>query len=284
MRAFAVDAVHAREHLDVPPERLERLEDGRQAEPRSLGARRPVVHHHPVRDVDDPEPLDGGRRRLPQRRERRHHAVEQRQRERRAQSSQHGTTGKRLPGDDHDSDLRMRNGVLRTIPVTIGRPAVVLRRCRTGDGAHRRAVVVLRPPPERVRQEPLRQRADEQLAPLQQQRSQPRRPLELGAVGQIARRVDWPPGGARRPPLADGVVVLEGQPERVHRRVADRAGRALPVPRQPVPAPSPPRRPRRDPAGPARRPAGAGAAFRGRWSAATCRAAPATSGSDTTSR
>ena len=113
------DPVHPRQHLDVPAERLEGLEHRRKLEPGPLGGRGPVLHHHPVRDVDDPESLHRRGGRVPDGRKRRHHPVEERQRERGAQAAQHGAAWNRLSGDDHDSDLRMRNGVLCTIPTMI---------------------------------------------------------------------------------------------------------------------------------------------------------------------
>ena len=51
---------------------------------RALPLRRPRLHHRPVREIDEAEPLDRLRRRRCARRERRHHGVEQRQRHRRA--------------------------------------------------------------------------------------------------------------------------------------------------------------------------------------------------------
>ena len=78
VRAGAGDAVHPGQHLHVAAERLERLQDEGKLEiaPRRRG--NPVLHPHPVRDVDDPEPRNGGRRGPPQGRERRDHPVEER--------------------------------------------------------------------------------------------------------------------------------------------------------------------------------------------------------------
>ena len=104
------------QHQQSVAERRQRGQDRRECEPRAVGGRGPLVEHDPVRDVDDAEPPDGPRRRPAQRGERGHHAVEQRQRYRRPHPAQHRPAGNRLSRDDHDSDLRMRNGALSTTP------------------------------------------------------------------------------------------------------------------------------------------------------------------------
>ena len=104
------------QHQQPVAERRQRGQNRREREPRAGGARRPLIEHDPVRDVDDAEPRDRPRRGPGEGGRRRHHAVEQRQGHRRPHPAQHRPAGNRLPDDDHDSDLRIRNGALSTTP------------------------------------------------------------------------------------------------------------------------------------------------------------------------
>ena len=67
-------------------ERGERLQNRRQLE-RSVGRRRPLVHHRAVRHIDDAEPRLGLGGRLAHSRQRGDHAVEKGQREHRTQTA-----------------------------------------------------------------------------------------------------------------------------------------------------------------------------------------------------
>ena len=87
-------------------ERLQRLEDLRQLETRSLGRRRPALDDHAVRQIDDAEAADRTGRGLGQGRQSRDHAVEQRQGQARTETAQDGPARQVLLGNDHDSDLR----------------------------------------------------------------------------------------------------------------------------------------------------------------------------------
>ena len=97
-------------------ERFQRFENRFELEGRALQRRGPLVDDHPVRDVHHAETLDRPRRRAAQRGQGRHHAVEQRQGDSCADAAQHRAARQRLAGDDHDSDLRIWNGVLRAMP------------------------------------------------------------------------------------------------------------------------------------------------------------------------
>ena len=109
-------AVQAGQHQQLIAKRLERLQDRRELEAGAFGCRRPLLHHHAVRHVDDAEPPDrlrgvvgGGKRR--------HHAVEQRQRQRGAEAAQDACgAASAFFGDDHDSALLIWNGMLLTMP------------------------------------------------------------------------------------------------------------------------------------------------------------------------
>ena len=83
----------------------ERLQDRRQLEVAAFGGRCPAVHHRALRHVHDPQAARRLRGVVATRGQRRHHAVEQRQRERRAESAQHRPPREGFLGDDHDSDL-----------------------------------------------------------------------------------------------------------------------------------------------------------------------------------
>ena len=72
-------------------------------------------------------------------------------------------------------------------------------------------------------------RSDPSRAPLQ-----PGRAVELRAVRHRARRIDRRARLVERAPLADAVEVLERQAERVHHVVTARAGRVLPMLRDPL--------------------------------------------------
>ena len=101
VRAGTGDPVHSGQHLHVAAQRLQRLQDEGELEVRAFRRGDPVLHPHPVGHVDHPEPRDGGRRGLAKRRERRNHPVEERKRQRYAESAQHGAPRERLSGDDH---------------------------------------------------------------------------------------------------------------------------------------------------------------------------------------
>ena len=81
MWPLGVHAMHAGEHLYLVAEPLERLEDRREVEADPLGRRGPVIHHHPVRDVDDAKSTHRVGCCVAECRESRHHPVEEWQRE-----------------------------------------------------------------------------------------------------------------------------------------------------------------------------------------------------------
>ena len=98
-------------------ERGERLQRHRQIAQGSLDGRCPLVHDHAVGHVAGEQPGRGPRRGAADGGERRHHAVEQRQRQRRADAAQERPAGQRCLRDDHGSAaLLIWNGVLRTMP------------------------------------------------------------------------------------------------------------------------------------------------------------------------
>ena len=104
------------QYLQPVAERFQGLQDRGELEPAALGGGGPVVHDRPVRDVHHPQPrLRPGRRPL-ERGQGRDHPVQQRQGHRGAEAAEHGASGKRLSGDDHDSDLLSWNGRLRAMP------------------------------------------------------------------------------------------------------------------------------------------------------------------------
>ena len=105
--AAAGPRVEAGQHKGVIAVRLHRREDRRQVERLALRGRRPVLHRHPVRDVDHAEATHAGSGRAADRRQRGHHAVEQRQRQGGAETTQNRAPGNRFPGDDHDPVLRI---------------------------------------------------------------------------------------------------------------------------------------------------------------------------------
>ena len=107
-----------RHHEQAVAEPRQRLENRRDLEAGAVGRRRPLLHDDAVRHVDDAEPPHRCGRGPAHRGQGRHHAVEQRQRERRADAAEHRATGKGLLADHHDSDLRSWNGVLSTMPST----------------------------------------------------------------------------------------------------------------------------------------------------------------------
>ena len=85
------------EHLVA--EGRQRLQNGRELEGGAFAFRRPVLHGHPVRDVEGLEPVrrpGGGARR---RRQRREHGVEERQRHGRTQPAQHRSSRQRFRGE-----------------------------------------------------------------------------------------------------------------------------------------------------------------------------------------
>ncbi len=97
--------VEAAQHDQAIPEWRQGLQRRRELEARSIGRRSPPIHHGAVRDVHEAEARLRLRGRLGERRQRRHHAVEQRQRQGRAQPAQDGPARHGALGDDHDRDL-----------------------------------------------------------------------------------------------------------------------------------------------------------------------------------
>ena len=83
--------------------RRERLHRRLELEPLAGRSGRPLLHDDAVRHVDHPEPLDRRGGRQAQRRERRDHAVEQRQRQRRADAAQERPSWQMRLRDDHCS-------------------------------------------------------------------------------------------------------------------------------------------------------------------------------------
>ena len=116
---IARHAVQAGQDVHLIGERLDPLQNARDLEVLSLGRRREVLHRHSVRDVDDAEPADRVRRRRADGGKRRRHAVEERERQRGADAPQHGPPRNRFLRDDHESDLRIWNGSLWTMPKII---------------------------------------------------------------------------------------------------------------------------------------------------------------------
>ena len=107
-----------RHHEQAVAEPRQRLENRRDLEAGPLARGRPLLHDDAVRHVDDAEPPHRGGRGPAHRGQGGHHAVEQRQGQRRPHAAEHRTPGKGLLGDHHDSDLRIWNGVLSTMPTT----------------------------------------------------------------------------------------------------------------------------------------------------------------------
>ena len=105
--------LESRQHQHPVAERRQRLENRRQLEGRALGLRQPVVHRHPVRDVEGLEPVDRFRRGAGQDRR---HRLQQRQADRRAEAPQHGAPRQALRGEKGHWDPRIRNVGLLTIP------------------------------------------------------------------------------------------------------------------------------------------------------------------------
>ena len=130
-----VEAAQQQQPVAVGGQRLERR---RELERAALVRRCPLLHDDPVRHVDGAE---AGRRpgRGPgERGERGHHAVEQRQRQRGAHAAEDGPAGEGFLGDHHDSDLRIRKGVLlataATSPDQVRSSAAVRRLIRRTTG------------------------------------------------------------------------------------------------------------------------------------------------------
>ena len=111
-------------------------------------------------------------------------------------------------------------GSSRPPPTTSVAAAIVLRLQLRHDLLDRRSIVVFHAPPQGVREHPLDQVADEQLAlRLDQDRLQGHRPGELLAGGQLARGVDRLLLDLVAPAAQD-VEVLEPEAERVEPGVA----------------------------------------------------------------
>jgi hypothetical protein len=92
---LVLETAHDRELL---LERLERSQDRHELEALAVGRRRPLAHDGAVRKVDEPELYERLLRRV---RERGHHRIEHRQRDRRADSTQHRPPRQMLLGDEH---------------------------------------------------------------------------------------------------------------------------------------------------------------------------------------
>ena len=102
VRGFVVEpAAHQHAVLEAG----QRLQRRRQLRERPHLLRGPVGHRHPVGHVEHAQPADGRRRGPGERSERRHHAVEQRQRQRRAQAAQHGAPRQMHLADEHGWSL-----------------------------------------------------------------------------------------------------------------------------------------------------------------------------------
>ena len=123
------NALQAAQHEHVLAERRQRAQRRRELVGRAFGQRQVVLHDHAVGHASTPNRLIGLGRRLLQRGERGHHAVEQRQRQHRAQPAQDGAPRYRFLRDDHCGPscsgsasplaTAMLNGVLVTMPVMI---------------------------------------------------------------------------------------------------------------------------------------------------------------------
>ena len=235
---------HAAQHEHAIPNGGQRRHDRRELEI-TLPLRRPEGHAHAVRTVDGPEPLHRGRRGG----ECRHHPVEQRQSDGCPDAAQdraarqtflrnhHDTLLKR--GDSSDSaicavaatSLRRRShlkGSTLDDSENQRRPAVLARRRLPEDRAKRRHVVVRRRPAEGVREELVREPADELVAVRHQHVPELVGALKLRSVGKHARRVDGQMSFAR-PPLPDAIEVFERESERIHPLMAPRTDRVLAV-------------------------------------------------------
>ena len=114
-RPRVVEPAHQQQMVAI---RLERLQGRRELEAPPVGEGRPPLHDDAVRHVDGAEPEGGLRRGLRERGRGRHHAVQQRQRQSGADAPQNRPARNGLLRNDHDSALRIRKGVLLTIPET----------------------------------------------------------------------------------------------------------------------------------------------------------------------
>ncbi len=109
-------------------ERLQWRQCRRQLEARAFGGRRPLFHHHAVRDVHHPESRDRFRSGVLERRQRRHHRVQQRQRERGTDASQNRAAWDRPLGDQHGCSYLSRRslaeaeGAVVVVPVRSSDP------------------------------------------------------------------------------------------------------------------------------------------------------------------
>ncbi len=86
-----------------------------------------------------------------------------------------------------------------------------------------------RPTPEGVGHQLLGQRPNEHVGPRHQRIAQRDDPVDLGAVGELSRRIQRNPG-LTRAPGARRIEILEREPEGIHHLVAPRAGRTGAVP------------------------------------------------------
>ena len=93
------------QHVYLPRHRGERLQHRRELERGARACRRPGAHLNPIRHIDGAETSHRIRCRVACCREGRHHAVEQRQRQRGAETPQHRPSGKIFFGDHHGCNL-----------------------------------------------------------------------------------------------------------------------------------------------------------------------------------
>ncbi len=105
--------LEARQHQHLVAKWRERLEDRRHLEAGAGGFRQPVLHRHPVGDVEGLEALH----RRGRARDRRCHRIQQRQRQRRAQPTQNGASCQRFRGQQSHEDPRITKAGLLTIPI-----------------------------------------------------------------------------------------------------------------------------------------------------------------------
>ena len=224
------------EHVDVLAERLERLHRRAELEIRAHRLRRPHERARAlVARADDAvgrvDVAQSHRRlRRPDRRQRRRHRVEQRQRHRRAKAAEECSPGQRVVEVVHESDAlpHLKRRAFHDRQNQRRDPIIVARRVAS-DRANCRIVVVLDAASECIGQQFFGGRSHEIVAVFRQkQLAQPGRTLELGAVGQLAARVDRRARILGAPP-ADAVVVLQREPDRIHPGVAGGADGVGPV-------------------------------------------------------
>src|SRR5688500_10205242 len=100
--------MEAGQYEEIVAKWLQWLENAREFELRPGLFRRPVVHYHAVRRVDEHDPSESVRLRLCPCRKRGDHRVEPRQRNGRSYASQKRSPWQMLPCDDHGVTPRLR--------------------------------------------------------------------------------------------------------------------------------------------------------------------------------